>query len=69
MQEVFEKFLIAENKTPEKLAYDRPSEKLIGFLKKHYSLSAFLPQNNNFVIFDRFFGEKSKPIKEDSRIK
>ncbi len=46
---------------PEKLAYDRPSEKLISFLKKHYKLSSFIPQNNNYVIFDRFFGKEEKP--------
>jgi len=28
---------------------------LFGFLKKHYGLSKFIPQNNNFVIFDQFF--------------
>jgi alpha-tubulin N-acetyltransferase 1 len=38
-----------------KLAYDRPSEKLISFLKKHYNLSSYISQNNNYVIFDRFF--------------
>lgn len=48
-----------ENKVPEKLAYDRPSPKLIGFLKKHYGLSKFIPQNNNFVIFDQYFSGSS----------
>ena len=42
------------------MAYDRPSEKLIGFLKKHYNLSRFIPQNNNYVIFDRFFSKTEK---------
>lgn len=55
MQEIFEKFLRQEGKTAERLAYDRPSEKLMGFLKKHYGLCGFIPQNNNYVIFDRFF--------------
>jgi len=40
---------------PEFLALDRPSEKLTGFLKKHYNLVHIIPQNNNFVIYDRFF--------------
>ena len=44
-----------EAKIPDKLAYDRPSEKLIGFLKKHYGLAKYVPQNNNYVIFDRYF--------------
>ena len=28
-----------EGKRPEELGYDRPSPKLLGFLKKHYGLS------------------------------
>lgn len=54
---MFEKFLRAEGKAPDKLAYDRPSEKLISFLKKHYGLVKFVPQNNNFVVFDRYFSK------------
>jgi len=28
---------------PEKLGYDRPSEKLLGFLAKHYTLKRYVP--------------------------
>ena len=45
----------SENVLPQKLAYDRPSPKLIKFLQKHFGLTHFVPQNNNFVIFDEFF--------------
>jgi hypothetical protein len=44
-----------ENINPEFLALDRPSEKLTGFLKKHYDLVHIIPQSNNFVVYDRFF--------------
>jgi alpha-tubulin N-acetyltransferase 1 len=44
-----------ENIIPSNLAYDRPSPKLIAFLKKHYSLVNFTPQNNNFVVFHEYF--------------
>ena len=44
-----------ENVKPANLAYDRPSPKLISFLKKHYSLVNFTPQNNNFVVFSDYF--------------
>lgn len=37
------------------LAYDRPSPKLLSFLQKHFGLSRFTPQNNNFVVFDKYF--------------
>lgn len=37
--------------TPDLLAYDRPSEKLLGFLNKHFGLNKYTPQNNNYVVF------------------
>ncbi|KAG5477250.1 hypothetical protein LSCM4_04468 [Leishmania orientalis] len=40
---------------PAVLAIDRPSDKLLGFLKKHYGLRTCMPQANNFVVFDEFF--------------
>lgn len=47
--------LQAENIEPHQLAYDRPSPKLIAFLRKHCGLTEFFPQPNNFVIFDDYF--------------
>lgn len=35
---LFQSMLQQENYQPEKLAIDRPSEKLVGFLRKHYGL-------------------------------
>ena len=49
--------LQAEGLTPEKLGYDRPSEKLIGFLGKNYGLKKYIPQNNNFVVVDAYWGK------------
>lgn len=40
---LFELMLETENVRPEKLAYDRPSEKLLGFLGKHYGLKKYVP--------------------------
>lgn len=39
---------------PYKLAFDRPSDKFKSFLKKYYNLENFVPQPNNFVIFDEY---------------
>ena len=52
---LFEKMLEVERVRPEKLGYDRPSEKLIGFLAKHYGLKRYVPQNNNYVVFNAYF--------------
>ena len=40
---LFEMMLQTENTSAEKLGYDRPSEKLIQFLAKHYGLKRFVP--------------------------
>eukprot|EP01029_Cantina_marsupialis_P027134 TRINITY_DN748_c0_g1_i1.p1 TRINITY_DN748_c0_g1~~TRINITY_DN748_c0_g1_i1.p1 ORF type:complete len:777 (-),score=189.66 TRINITY_DN748_c0_g1_i1:135-2309(-) len=45
-----------------KLAYDRPSPKLIAFLGRHYDLTRYSPQNNNYVVFyDYFEDEEDTP--------
>ena len=43
------------NVHPAKLAYDRPSPKLVGFLSKHYGLKNYVPQNNNFIVFSQYW--------------
>lgn len=49
-----------ENIDPNRIAYDRPSPKLLGFLRKHYELKDYVPQNNNFVIYRDFFDKNYK---------
>ncbi|KAL3916498.1 MAG: hypothetical protein SGPRY_006800 [Prymnesium sp.] len=81
---LFQAMLDYEDTSPEMLAYDRPSPKLIvrrcrshslssfscsdhsclyaqGFLRKHFHLSDYVPQQNNFVIFNRFFEMRAPP--------
>lgn len=52
---LFEVMLHAERVVPHKLGYDRPSPKLLGFLRKHYQLASYVPQGNNFVVFNAYF--------------
>jgi alpha-tubulin N-acetyltransferase 1 len=56
---IFEKMLETEAVSPEKLAYDRPSEKLISFMGRHFGLKKYVPQNNNFVVFDAYWDTNS----------
>lgn len=42
---------------PNRIAYDRPSGKLLAFLKKYYLLKDYVPQNNNFVIYKDYFNK------------
>lgn len=55
---MFEKMLEMENVNPTHLAIDKPSEKSIRFLRKHYNLKNPIGQVNNFVVFDGFFDNR-----------
>lgn len=66
-KKIFDFMLSHEGMHPARLAYDRPSEKLLGFLRKHFGLCKFRPQNNNFVVFDEFFRHSQKPPLAGSR--
>jgi hypothetical protein len=56
---LFEQMLTEERVDPRHLAIDRPSPKFLGFLKKHYRLSDYVPQSNNFVVFNQYFDDQS----------
>ncbi|KAM3139727.1 hypothetical protein pb186bvf_008185 [Paramecium bursaria] len=62
---LFEEMLKAEGIQANKLAYDRPSPKLLGFLKKHYNLCKYIPQNNNYVIYSQYFETDNSPTKQE----
>lgn len=67
-RKLFDTMLQHEGLRPAKIAYDRPSSKFTGFLRKHFGLSSFTPQNNNFVVFDQFFkGEGSERVASRER--
>lgn len=66
---LFNKMLDDEDIQPHQLAYDRPSKKLMNFLDKYFGLKLYVPQNNNFVVFNDYFldnkKKKSKTTKKD----
>ncbi|XP_025072813.1 alpha-tubulin N-acetyltransferase 1 isoform X5 [Alligator sinensis] len=57
-KELFQHMLQSERVEPHQLAVDRPSEKLLCFLRKHYNLKETISQVNNFVIFEGFFANQ-----------
>ncbi|KAF7235607.1 Alpha-tubulin N-acetyltransferase 1 [Varanus komodoensis] len=63
-KELFHYMLQRERVEPHQLAVDRPSEKLLCFLRKHYGLSDTIPQVNNFVIFQGFFSHQHAPVRK-----
>jgi alpha-tubulin N-acetyltransferase 1 len=60
-KQLFEAMLGYEDATPSKLAYDRPSHKLKGFLFKHYNLRNYVKQTHNFIVFDEYFQGSTRP--------
>ncbi|KAK8885130.1 hypothetical protein M9Y10_044259 [Tritrichomonas musculus] len=40
---------------------DRPSSLCLSFMKKHFGLSEYIPQNNKFVVFDQFWTGQFPP--------
>lgn len=65
-KQLFERMLQDEGVSPEQLAYDRPSPKLINFLAKHYGLKGYLNQSHHFVVFDAYFNKRVAPKREFS---
>ncbi|XP_016286428.1 alpha-tubulin N-acetyltransferase 1 isoform X2 [Monodelphis domestica] len=61
---LFQYMLEKERVEPHQLAIDRPSEKLLRFLNKHYNLETTVPQVNNFVIFEGFFAHQHPPARK-----
>ncbi|XP_073643927.1 alpha-tubulin N-acetyltransferase 1 isoform X7 [Tursiops truncatus] len=60
-RDLFQYMLQKERVEPHQLAIDRPSQKLLKFLNKHYNLETTVPQVNNFVIFEGFFAHQHRP--------
>jgi len=61
---LFQHMLREEGADPRYFAVDRPSSKLISFLKKHFGLVNTIPQVNNYVIFSGFF--RDRPVEQAS---
>lgn len=57
---LFEYMLKDQEMSPQFMAIDRPSPKLLAFLAKYYDLSNPIPQVNNYVIYDGFFNNNNK---------
>ncbi|XP_031773408.1 alpha-tubulin N-acetyltransferase isoform X2 [Apis florea] len=60
---LYQHMLSEENIRPVKLAIDRPSEKFLAFLSKHYALTKIIPQNNKFVVFQGFFDDEHQDVR------
>lgn len=57
---LYDAMLEKEHIQPHKLGYDRPSPKFLSFLRKHFALADYVPQTNNFVVFEQYFGPTAR---------
>lgn len=69
-RELFDHMLEAEGRAPWQLAIDRPSHKFLSFLDRHFQLSGFTKQSNNYVVFRKFFtsGAGNGPRRGDKKL-
>ena len=58
---LYDYMLSYQNVHPAELGIDRPSPKFLAFMKKHFGLSDYIPQTNNFVVYNQYF-EIAKPL-------
>ncbi|CAF0830192.1 unnamed protein product [Rotaria sordida] len=65
-KKLFEAMLEFEKCNACDLAIDRPSNKCLGFLQKHYNLSAPIRQVNNFVVYNAFFNRS--PVSQNRKL-
>ncbi|OCT66223.1 hypothetical protein XELAEV_18042481mg [Xenopus laevis] len=63
-KELFSFMLRNEQVDVQHLAIDRPSEKFLSFLRKHFNLWSTIPQVNNFVVFEGFFRDRKASVKK-----
>lgn len=59
---LFDTMLTRERVEAAEIAYDRPSPKLIPFLFRHYKLRSYVPQNNNYVVFDAYYRRQKRAV-------
>mmetsp|Transcript_14472 Transcript_14472/g.29745 ORF Transcript_14472/g.29745 Transcript_14472/m.29745 type:complete len:191 (+) Transcript_14472:174-746(+) len=50
---------VPTNEIPGRLAYDRPSPKMIPFLAKHFGLTKIVEQSNNYIVFQPFWDARN----------
>ena len=74
-RKLFDAMLVHMKSQAALIAYDRPSDKLMGFLAKHFNLRSHVKQNNNYVVFDDYYtavsnrkDEKATPMANDNRV-
>ncbi|XP_065830289.1 alpha-tubulin N-acetyltransferase 1-like [Oscarella lobularis] len=56
---IFEHMLRSEGLKAHQVVIDKPSFKCLAFFRRHYNLTSYVKQANNFVAFDQFFSSNA----------
>ena len=64
-KKLIDKMLETEHKEMKDIPIDKPSPLCLSFMKKHFGLTQFTPQSNNYVIFEQFWEEQDKGRNDD----
>lgn len=54
-RKMIDKMLADQHLEMKQIPIDRPSALCLSFMKKHFGLSEYMPQSNQFVVFDQFW--------------
>ena len=54
-KKMYDAMLENEHIEPQMIAIDRPSKLCLSFMRKHFGLENYVPQNNKFVVFNEYF--------------
>lgn len=54
-KKIYDAMLKNEQIEPRMVAIDRPSRLCLSFMKKHFNLTNYVPQSNNYVVFDDYW--------------
>ena len=65
-RKMIDAMLADQHKEMKEIPIDRPSTLCLKFMKKHFGLCDYIPQSNNFVVFEQFWNSGS-PVLSPSR--
>ena len=63
-KKMIDKMLSDQNLEMKQVPIDRPSALCLSFMNKQFGLSEYLPQSNNFVVFDEFWETRKRARSE-----
>ncbi|OHS93927.1 Alpha-tubulin N-acetyltransferase [Tritrichomonas foetus] len=64
---MIDKMLEDQHKEMKQIPIDRPSNLCLSFMNRHFGLCEYMPQSNNYVVFDQFWETSDDAFRSPSR--